>query len=77
MAVSLLEANSAKIGVLGDVYAPGVLVMVGDTVVVHGNLFKKITRKSSLVGVTTFITFLTRGGRQPARLTACASKGIR
>jgi len=121
--VSLLEANSAKIGVLGDVHTPGVLVMArpmrvldaitaaggildtgsaskvsllrqfedgrvqmlevnvkkilegkagaeenvylraGDTVIVHGNLFKKITKISSLVGVTTFITFLTRGGR--------------
>ena len=121
--ISLLEANSAKIGVLGDVHTPGVLVMArpmrvldaisaaggildtgsaskvsllrqyedgrvqmltvnvkkilqgkanpeenvylrsGDTVIVHGNLFKKLTRISSLVGVTTFITFLTRGGR--------------
>ena len=121
--VSLLEANSAKVGVLGDVHTPGVLVMArpmrvldaitaaggildtgsaskvsllrqyedgrvqmlevnvkrilegkagaeenvylraGDTVIVHGNLFKKITKISSLVGVTTFITFLTRGGR--------------
>ena len=121
--VALLEANSAKIGVLGDVHTPGVLVMArpmrvldaitaaggildtgsaskvsllrqyedgrvqmmavnvkkilegkaeaeenmylraGDTVIVHGNLFKKITKISSLVGITTFVTFLTRGGR--------------
>jgi polysaccharide export outer membrane protein len=121
--VSLLEANSAKVGVLGDVHTPGVLALArpmrvldaitaaggildtgsaskvsllrqyedgrvqmlavnvkkilegkagaeenvylraGDTVIVHGNLFKKITKISSLVGVTTFISFLTRGGR--------------
>ena len=121
--LSLLEANSAKIGVLGDVHTPGVQVMArpmrvldalsaaggildtgsaskvsllrqyedgrvqmltvnvkkilqgkanpeenvylraGDTVIVHGNLFKALTRISSLVGVTTFVTFLTRGGR--------------
>ncbi|HZM87680.1 MAG TPA: hypothetical protein VFF31_14260 [Blastocatellia bacterium] len=35
----------------------------GDTVIVHGNLFKTMTRISSLVGVTTLVTFLTRGGR--------------
>ena len=35
----------------------------GDTVIVHGSLFKTMTRISSLVGVTTLVTFLTRGGR--------------
>jgi polysaccharide export outer membrane protein len=120
--VALVEANSAKVGVLGDVHTPGVLVMsrpmrvldaitaaggildtgsaskvsllrqyedgrvqmatvnvkkilqgkanpeenmylrAGDTVIVHGNLFKTLTRISALVGVTSFITFLTSGG---------------
>ena len=120
--LALLEAQSAKIGVLGDVKTPGLMVMTrplrvldavtlaggildtgsssvsilrqyedgrvqvltadvkkilkgksnpeenaylrsGDTVIVHGNLFKTMTRISSLVGVTTLATFLTRGGR--------------
>lgn len=120
--LALLEAQSAKIGVLGDVKTPGLMVMTrplrvldaitlaggildtgsssvsilrqyedgrvqvltadvkkilkgkanpeenaflrsGDTLIVHGNLFKTITRISSLVGVTTLVTFMTRGGR--------------
>lgn len=120
--LALLEAQSAKVGVLGDVKTPGLMVMTrplrvldaitlaggildtgsssvsilrqyedgrvqvltadvkkilkgkanpeenaylrsGDTVIVHGNLFKTVTRISSLVGVTTLVTFLTRGGR--------------
>lgn len=120
--LALLEAQSAKIGVLGDVKTPGLMVMTrplrvldaitlaggildtgsssvsilrqyedgrvqvltadvkkilkgkanpeenaylrsGDTVIVHGNLFKTVTKISSLVGVTTLATFLTRGGR--------------
>ncbi|HKP85845.1 MAG TPA: polysaccharide biosynthesis/export family protein [Blastocatellia bacterium] len=122
LTLSLLEAQSAKIGVLGDVKSPGVQVMTrplrvldaitqaggiletgsqsvsilrqyedgraqvlavdvkkilkgkanpeenaylrsGDTVIVHGNLFKKIGKVSSVVGITTLVTFLTRGGR--------------
>jgi len=122
LTLALLEAQSAKIGVLGDVKTPGVLVMTrplrvldaitlaggildtgssnvsilrqyedgrvqilgadmkkilngkanpeengylrpGDTVIVHGNLFKMITKISSMVGVTTLVTFLSRGGR--------------
>ncbi len=35
----------------------------GDTVIVHGNLFKTITKVSSMVGITTLFTFLSRGGR--------------
>ena len=120
--LALLEAQSAKIGVLGDVKNPGVVVMTrplrvldaiamtggildtgsqmvsilrqyedgrvqmltvdvkkilkgkagpeenaylraGDTVIVHGNLFKKLGKISSVVGVTTLFTFLSRGGR--------------
>jgi polysaccharide export outer membrane protein len=120
--LTLLEAHSAKIGVLGDVKTPGVKIMTrpmrvldaiteaggiletgsqnvsilrqyedgrvqvftsdvkkilkgkaspeenaylraGDTVIVHGNLFKKMTKISSVVGVTSLITFLSRGGR--------------
>ena len=120
--LALLEAQSAKIGVLGDVKNPGVVVMTrplrvldaiamtggildtgsqmvsilrqyedgrvqmltvdvkkilkgkagpeenaylraGDTVIVHGNLFKKLSKISSVVGVTTLFTFLSRGGR--------------
>jgi polysaccharide export outer membrane protein len=120
--MTLLEAHSAKIGVLGDVKAPGVQILTrptrlldaitqaggiletgkqtvsilrqyedgrvqmlsadvkkilqgkaspeenaylraGDTIIVHGNLFKKITKISSLVGVTSLFTFLMRGGR--------------
>jgi polysaccharide biosynthesis/export protein len=118
----LLEAQSAKFGVLGDVKNPGLLVMTrplrvldavtmaggildtgsqqvsvlrqyedgrvqvitadvkkilkgkanpeenfylraGDTVIVHGNLFKTLTKLSNVVGVTTLVTFLSRGGR--------------
>lgn len=120
--LSLLEAQSAKIGVLGDVKTPGVQVMTrplrvldaitmaggiletgsqnvsilrqyedgrvqmmtvdmkkilkgkanpeenaflraGDTVIVHGNLFKKMGKVTSVVGLTTLFTFLTAGGR--------------
>ncbi len=121
--VALLEVNSAKIGVLGEVRTPGVIIMnrpmrvldaitsaggitdmgnsssvsilrqyedgrvemvstnvkkilkgkadpeenvylrAGDTVIVHGNLYKKIGKISGLVGVTSFFTFLTSGGR--------------
>ncbi|HJQ68580.1 MAG TPA: polysaccharide biosynthesis/export family protein [Blastocatellia bacterium] len=121
--VALLEVNSAKIGVLGEVRTPGVIIMnrpmrvldaitasggitdlgnassvsilrqyedgrvemvtsnvkkilkgkadpeenaylrAGDTIIVHGNLYKKIGKISGLVGVTSFITFLTSGGR--------------
>jgi polysaccharide export outer membrane protein len=121
--VALLEVNSAKIGVLGEVRTPGVIVMnrpmrvldaitaaggitdlgnsssvsilrqyedgrvemvttnvkkilkgkadpeenaylrTGDTIIVHGNLYKKIGKISGLVGMTSFITFLTSGGR--------------
>jgi protein involved in polysaccharide export with SLBB domain len=120
--LTLLEAHSAKIGVLGDVKSPGVKIMTrpmrvldaiteaggiletgsqnvsilrqyedgrvqvltsdvkkilkgkaspeenaylraGDTIIVHGNLFKKMTKISSVVGVTSLITFLSRGGR--------------
>jgi len=120
--LALLEAQSAKVGVLGDVKTPGVMVMTrplrvldaitlaggildtgsssvsilrqfedgrvqvltadvkkilkgkanpeenaylrsGDTVIVHGNLFKTITKISSLVGVTSLVTFMTHGGR--------------
>lgn len=122
LTLALLEAQSSKVGVLGDVKTPGLLVMTrplrvldaitlaggildtgsqsisilrqfedgrvqvltadvkkilkgkanaeenaylrsGDTVIVHGNLFKTITKVSSLVGVTSLVTFLTRGGR--------------
>jgi polysaccharide export outer membrane protein len=118
----LLEAQSAKFGVLGDVKNPGLMVMTrpirvldaitmaggildtgsqqvsvlrqfedgrvqvmtadvkkilkgkanpeenlylraGDTVIVHGNLFKTLTKVSSLVGVTSLVTFMSRGGR--------------
>src|SRR4030095_11439917 len=122
VSLALLEAQSAKIGVLGDVKNPGLMVMTrplrvldaitqaggildtgsssvsilrqfedgrvqvltadvkkilkgkaspeenaflrpGDTVVVHGSLFKTITKLSSVVGVTSLVTFLSRGGR--------------
>ena len=122
LTLALLEAQSAKVGVLGDVKTPGLMVMTrplrvldaitqaggildtgsssvsilrqfedgrvqmltadvkkilkgkaspeenaflrpGDTVVVHGNLFKTITKLSSVVGVTSLVTFLSRGGR--------------
>ena len=118
--LSLLEASSAKIGVLGDVRQPGVLVMTrplrvldaitmaggitetgspklsilrqfedgrvqilsvdlkkilkgkaspednlylraGDTIVVHGNLFKTVQKISTFVGLTTLVTFMTNG----------------
>jgi polysaccharide export outer membrane protein len=120
--LALLEAQSAKVGVLGDVKTPGLMIMTrplrvldaitlaggildtgsssvsilrqfedgrvqvlradikkilrgkanpeenaylrpGDTIVVHGNLFKTVTKISSMVGVTSLVTFLTRGGR--------------
>lgn len=120
--LSLLEAHSAKIGVLGDVKSPGVKIMTrpmrvldvitesggitdtgsqnvsilrqyedgrvqvftsdvkkilkgkasseenaylraGDTIIVHGNLFKKMTKISSVVGLTSLVTFLSRGGQ--------------
>ncbi|MEK6321405.1 MAG: hypothetical protein AABN33_06950 [Acidobacteriota bacterium] len=35
----------------------------GDTVVVHGSLFKTFTKLSSVVGVTSLVTFMSRGGR--------------
>lgn len=122
LTLALLEAQSAKVGVLGDVKTPGLLVMTrplrvldaitlaggildtgssnvsilrqfedgrvqmltadmkkilkgkaspeenaflrpGDTIVVHGNLFKTINKISSLVGVTSLVTFLSHGGR--------------
>ena len=122
LSLALLEAQSAKIGVLGDVKTPGLMVMTrplrvldaitqaggimdtgsssvsilrqfedgrvqvlradekkilkgkanpeenaylrpGDTVIVHGNLFKTMLKLSNVVGVTTLATFLTRGGR--------------
>jgi len=118
----LLEAQSAKIGILGDVKNPGLMVMTrplrvldavtmaggildtgnqkisvlrqyedgrvqvlaadvkkilqgkanpeenlylraGDTVIVHGNIFKTLGKISSVVGVTSLVTFLSRGGR--------------
>jgi polysaccharide export outer membrane protein len=121
--LSLLEANSAKVGVLGDVRSPGVILLArpmrildvitaaggitdlgsssnvsvlrqfedgrtqtftvnvkkilqgkagpeenafvrtGDTIIVHGNTFKAISKISSMVGITGLITFITRGGR--------------
>lgn len=123
LTLALLEAQSAKVGVLGDVKTPGVMVMTrplrvldaitlaggildtgsatnvsilrqyedgrvqvlnadvkkilkgkanpeenaflrpGDTVIVHGNLFKTFTKISSLVGVTSLVTFMTHGAR--------------
>jgi polysaccharide biosynthesis/export protein len=122
VALSLLEAQSAKIGVLGDVKSPGLMIMTrplrvldvitqaggiletgsqnvsilrqyddgrvqmlsvdvkkilkgkaspeenaylrsGDTVIVHGNLFKKIGKVTAMMGVTGLVTFMTRGGR--------------
>jgi polysaccharide export outer membrane protein len=121
--VSMLEANSSKIGVLGDVRVPGVILMThpmkvldaitaaggvtdlgsssdvsilrqyedgrvqvvsvnvknilkgkaglednvylrsGDTIIVHGNLFKKLGVVSSMLGIASFATFMGRGGR--------------
>jgi polysaccharide export outer membrane protein len=122
LTLALLEAQSAKIGVLGDVKTPGVMVMTrplrvldaitlaggildtgssqvsilrqyedgrvqvisadlkkilkgkanpeenaylrsGDTLIVHGNLFKTLTKISNVVGITSLATFLSRGGR--------------
>jgi polysaccharide biosynthesis/export protein len=122
LTVVLIEAQSAKFGVLGDVKSPGLMVMTrplrvldaitmaggildtgsqqvsvlrqfedgrvqvitadvkkilkgkagaeenlylraGDTVIVHGNLFKALTKISNVVGVTSLVTFLSRGGR--------------
>ncbi|HEX8185733.1 MAG TPA: polysaccharide biosynthesis/export family protein [Blastocatellia bacterium] len=120
--LSLLEAQSAKIGILGDVKTPGLMIMTrplrvldaitqaggildtgsqavsilrqyedgrvqmlavdvkkilkgkaspeenaylrsGDTIIVHGNLFKKIGKVTSMMGLTGLVTFMTRGGR--------------
>src|SRR5260370_28082172 len=121
--VSMLEANSSKIGILGDVRVPGVILMTrpmkvldaitaaggitdlgsasdvsilrqyedgrvqvvsvnvksilkgkagteenvylrsGDTIIVHGNLFKKMGAVSSMLGIASFFTFMGRGGR--------------
>ena len=120
--LSLLEAQSAKIGVLGDVKSPGLMIMTrplrvldvitqaggiletgsqnvsilrqyddgrvqmlsvdvkkilkgkaspeenaylrsGDTVIVHGNLFKKIGKVTAMMGITGLVTFMMRGGR--------------
>jgi polysaccharide export outer membrane protein len=120
--LSLLEAQSAKIGILGDVKSPGLMIMTrplrvldavtmaggiletgsqsisilrqyedgrvqmlsvdvkrilkgkanpeenaylrsGDTIIVHGNLFKKIGKVTSMMGITGLVTFLMRGGR--------------
>ncbi|HVG18580.1 MAG TPA: polysaccharide biosynthesis/export family protein [Blastocatellia bacterium] len=120
--LSLLEAQSAKIGILGDVRSPGLMIMTrplrvldaitqaggiletgsqsvsilrqyedgrvqmlsvdvkrilkgkaspeenaylraGDTIIVHGNLFKKVGKLTSMMGVTGLVTFLMRGGR--------------
>jgi polysaccharide export outer membrane protein len=120
--LSLLEAQSAKIGILGDVKSPGLMIMArplrvldaitqaggiletgsqsvsilrqyedgrvqmlsvdvkrilkgkaspeenaylrsGDTIIVHGNLFKKVGKVTSMMGVTGLVTFLLRGGR--------------
>jgi polysaccharide export outer membrane protein len=117
--VSLLEANSAKVGVLGDVRVPGVVILsrpmrvldaitavggitdtgskqvsilrqypdgriqtlsvnmkhilsgkggpeenvflnAGDTIVVHGNLVKKVQMLSSMMGIASFFAFLAR-----------------
>jgi polysaccharide export outer membrane protein len=121
--IALLEAQSNKIGVLGDVRVPGVQIMTrpmrvldaitqaggvtetgkssdvsvlrqfedgrvqvlkvnvkkilqgkaspeenaylrtGDTIIVHGNLYKAIGKFSSVIGLTSFVSFLARGGR--------------
>ncbi len=120
--VTLLESNSAKYGMLGDVREPGVKVLTrpmrifdaitaaggitdlgnksdvvvlrqddfgnvqtlkvnvkkmmqgkatpednlyiqrGDTIIVKGNLFKTVSKYTSLVGLTGFVSFLFRGG---------------
>jgi protein involved in polysaccharide export with SLBB domain len=33
----------------------------GDTVIVHGNLFKKVSKISSLMGIGSFVAFLANG----------------
>ncbi|HEY6331007.1 MAG TPA: polysaccharide biosynthesis/export family protein [Blastocatellia bacterium] len=118
--LTLLEANSAKVGVLGDVRVPGIVILshpmrvldaitavggitdtgskdvsilrqypdgrvqtikvnmkrvlagkagpeenvflnAGDTIVVHGNLIKKIQTVSSMMGIASFFVFLSQG----------------
>jgi polysaccharide export outer membrane protein len=119
VSISLLEANSAKIGVLGEVVKPGIVIMTepmtvmdaisasggftelgsksnvtlvrvgrdgrrytmkvdlkkvlegksdgednlalqaGDTVIVNGNMRKKVAYVASLAGFTQFLTFIT------------------
>jgi polysaccharide biosynthesis/export protein len=121
--LSLLESNSSKYGILGDVREPGVKIMTrplrvfdaitaaggitdlgsssnvtvlrqdpfgnvqnlkvnvkkmmqgkanpeenfflqtGDTIIVPGNTFKTISRVTTLLGVTGFVSFFMRGGR--------------
>ena len=46
-----------------DAGEENIALQAGDTVIVHGNLFKALNKVSSLVGVTTLVTFLGRGGR--------------
>jgi polysaccharide export outer membrane protein len=119
--LALLEAHSAKFGVLGDVRSPGLMIMtkptrlldaitmaggitdtgsstvsilrqyedgrvqvlradvkkilkgkanpeenlylrVGDTVIVHGNMFKTLGKITSFVGLASFVSFMARGG---------------
>jgi polysaccharide export outer membrane protein len=119
--LALLEAHSSKIGVLGDVRAPGMIMMTrptrlldaitiaggitdtgssrvsilrqyedgrvqvlradvkkilkgkanpeenlylrsGDTVIVHGNMFKTVGKITSFVGLASFVSFMARGG---------------
>lgn len=121
--LSLVEANSSKYGVLGDVREPGIKIMTrplrvfdaitaaggitdtgsssnvtvlrqdpfgnvqnlkvnvkkmlqgkaapednfylqtGDTIIVPGNTFKTLSKVTSLLGVTGFVSFFMRGGR--------------
>jgi polysaccharide export outer membrane protein len=123
LTLSLLESNSAKYGILGDVREPGVKIMsrplrvfdaitaaggitdtgstsnvtvlrqdpfgnvqnvkvnvkkmmqgkanpeenfylqTGDTIIVHGNTFKTISKMTTLLGVTGFASLFFRGGR--------------
>ena len=35
----------------------------GDTIIVHGNMFKKLSAVSSMLGLASFFTLLGRGGR--------------
>jgi polysaccharide biosynthesis/export protein len=123
LTLSLLEANSSKYGILGDVREPGVKIMTrpmrvfdaitaaggitetgsssnvsvlrqdpfgnvqnvkvnvkkmlqgkaspednfylqtGDTIIVPGNTFKTISKVTTLLGVTGFVSFFMRGGR--------------